>query len=279
MKSKFFKVVAGLGVFAFALSVSALDSAVLDSIVDGSNTTDAEATVGSVDTPVYTVAVIWNDLTFDWAFNEDDGTYGWKPSSLCYNLSDSGENGVNNAFSEGLEVFKNDTCTEQASGYDSSINEYYYAADREYATIGIEDISEYAQIVPSIEWKANSKYEDVEAEFWYKAKTCNAVETQGVFDLAKEYGIYSDENCENAVSPTTFESGKYYTYAFKNTELTTVEIPDNGRTSAMGGGYSDGLAFGPFGNQYQVSFKLKGGNTTPVSGDAIGTITVSIRAK
>ena len=94
MKKKLFKILTGLCIFAFAITVNAevQDSATINSTETGKNLTDATVTVGTVEAPVYEVAVIWNDLTFNWVYDSETNDFGWKPVPICYNIGATEEN-------------------------------------------------------------------------------------------------------------------------------------------------------------------------------------------
>lgn len=286
MKEKIFKILTVVSLFGLALSVNATDSATLDSVETGSNSTNADAVVGTVETPVYTVAVIWNDLTFDWVYDEDTNEFGWAPAPHCNQISSEREN-VEGAINSGKAVYKDNTCSERVYSYSDEVTQYFESIHPEAIGIGIEDLSENGQIVPSIKWTSSEKYNDVTAKFTYKGKTCIALETEEVFNVAKENTtIYSDSNCSTVTEATAFETGKYYALTTKDFDLETEEIPDAGRTSVMGGDCINGICFDQNINgeldplsQYLLGFKLEGGTTVPTAGDVIGTLTVSIRAK
>lgn len=285
MKKKLFKILTGLCIFAFAITVNAevQDSATINSTETDKNFTDATVTVGTVEAPVYEVAVIWNDLTFNWVYDSETNDFGWKPVPICYNIGAAEEN-VKDALDNGKKVFTNNTCTERAYSYNSDATEYYVLEDRTTTTIGIEDMSQNGQIVPSIEWNADEKYEDVTANFSYTGEGCVVLPSEAAFNYAKELGkqLYNGATCETTVNSEGFIQNNYYVMANTTLPLTGKEIPDNGRQSAAGSMGVDGISFPPTEfprTHYYVHLALEGGSTTPTTGDAIGTITVSIRAK
>lgn len=285
MKKKLFKILTGLCIFAFAITVNAevQDSTTINSTETDKNFTDATVTVGTVEAPVYEVAVIWNDLTFNWVYDSETNDFGWKPVPICYNIGAAEEN-VKDALDNGKKVFTNNTCTERASSYNSDATEYYVLEDRTTTTIGIEDISENGQIVPSIEWNADEKYKDVTANFTYTGEGCVLVPSEAAFNYVKEQGqpLYNGDTCETSINAEGFINDMYYVKSITSMPLTGNEIPDNGRQSGAGSMGVDGITFPPVGftrNYYFVHLALEGGSTIPTTGDAIGTITVSIRAK
>lgn len=285
MKNKLIKIMTGLGVFALALTVNAqeTDSTTINWTVAGSNSSNATVTVGTVEAPVYEVAVIWNDLTFNWVYDSETNDFEWKPVPICYNI-DATEENVQGVLDSGSKVFTNDTCTERAYSYSSEATAYYVLDERTTTTIGIEDMSENGQIVPSIEWNADEKYEDVTANFSYTGEGCVVLPSEAAFNYAKELGkeLYNGNTCETTVNSEGFIQNHYYVMANTTLPLTGTEIPDNGRQSAAGSMGVDGISFPSTEfprTHYYVHLTLEGGSTTPTTGDAIGTITVSIRAK
>ena len=286
MKSKLFKLISGLGVFAFALSVNAqvTDTTTIDFSGSGQTSSNATATVGVVETPVYEVAVIWNDLTFDWVYDEETNEFGWAPAPVCYGI-DSSEENVQSVLASGGKVFSNDACSNIVNSYSTDVTQYYVLEERESTVIGIEDDSKNGQIVPSISWEADEKYADVTAHFSYTGEGCVLLPTEAAFNYAKESGhkIYNENTCETEANADTFTTDSYYVNAVTRFDLpSTGELPDNGRNSGAGSAGVDGVTLPPIGfnkNYYFVHLALEGGETTPEEGDTIGTITVSIRVK
>jgi len=173
MKSKLFKAVFGIGLFALALNVNANT---INSVTDGSNTTDATVTVGEVAVPVYEVYVSWNDLTFDWTYDYETEKFGWKPADVCL------PQGIENSdeFDNFDEHYTDENCTTEATEYTEG-TEYYGIQEREAAEIFVVDASENGQIVPSIKYNSSSKYEDVVGKFKYRGETCLALEDEDAF--------------------------------------------------------------------------------------------------
>ena len=245
------------------------------------------AIVGNVEVPTYSISMSWGDLTFDWVYDSDSNTFGWKPGDHCVH---------NFVYSqEELDKYKgrvytDSECSKPATEeLSEEIGNYWVLLEREEAEIVIIDGSTNGKIVPSIEWKPEDKYKETNAEFRYIAKSCEMINSQEVFELAKEKAIYSDANCSSQLETVPeYEKGKYYTYAYKKNNLTTEEIQESGRTRASRNNIpeeepcADGLCFYPNNEsdqeRYFVSLKLVDGSTTPTTADEIGTITVKIKA-
>jgi len=280
MRKKLLLAILSLGVLLPCVVGAEQTSTNLDSVDEGNNSANTQVTVGNVAVPTYGVAIIWDDMTFDWVYNPELNKFEWKPSSSC-----------NPAWITSLEefleyegrVYLDETCTESTDLYNSeNFDEYYVLYERESAAIGIEDLSENGQITPSIKWTADDKYNDVTAKFQYYKKSCSLINSQAAYDIAKDLTMYSDNSCtEKLMTVPTYEPGKYYVYASKETDLLTEEISNDGRHSSAGGGYVDGLIFNideVINNQYLLSLKLDGGSTIPTAGDKIGSITIKIKA-
>ena len=245
------------------------------------------ATVGNVDVPTYSISMSWGDLTFDWVYDSDSNSFGWKPGDHCVH---------NFVYSqEELDKYKDRVYTDAdcskpvTEEFNAEIGSYWVLLEREEADIVIIDGSTNGKIVPSIVWEPEEKYNETNAEFKYIAQSCELINSQKVFDLAKEKAIYSDANCTSQLETVhEYETGKYYTYAYKKNNLTTEEIPESGRTKISRNNMpeeepcADGLCFYPYhesdDERYFVSLKLVDGSTTPTPEDTIGTITVKIKA-
>lgn len=274
MKSKLFKAVFGIGLFALALNVNANT---INSVTEGSNTTNATVTVGEVEAPVYEVEVSWDDLTFDWTYNSETNKFGWTPSKVCVPVDTSD-------FDIYEEFYTDSTCSTEVTEYIGG-TDYYRLESRKSASISIQDYSENGQIVPSIKWNSSSKYEDVVGNFKYYGETCAVIESEETFEHLKDRNLYTDSTCSTKVSTTPiFEAGKYYVLTEREgLNLTSEELPDAARTGGAGDcfGGDEGMfcSSDDWAGIYKLSFNLEGGTTNPTSGDEIGTITVSIRAK
>lgn len=264
---------------------------ILDSVEQNQNSANASVTVGDVAIPTYEVVIIWTDLTFDWVYNSHTKDFEWAPASICSQLGSSKEE-VEQELSKGTKIYTDESCTTTTTTYVEDTN-HYYMMERETAAIGIEDMSQNGQIVPSITWNSSEKYSDVTAKISYYGEDCVGLYSNIALDYAWErYGkVATDATCKNPVyEKPDFGTTIYYTYAYTLMDLTTEEIPDNGRASGAGFGVPNGhtingeknfIGFAPEGNyprnQYRVSFNLVGGETTPTAGDIIGTITIKIR--
>ena len=294
MKKNLFKVLFGVLVFFVGVNVHAVKTPesggeiVTDPLNGG---TTGSVVVGEVATPVYEVNIFWEDLTFDWTYDYDTNSFGWKPASLCER--DYEMVGYEAEFDEKLasgEIYTDATCSTVT--HERTEEAIYYAVrERDYVYMGIEDFSQNGQIVPSISWNAESNYSYTIANFEVRDEKCIAVARVDVYNAAKEYGtgLYADATCSTKATDTGYETGKYYAVARTGySKLNTTEIPDSVRESGAGSGaYIEDLglqigkpAFAE--NQYAVRFNLgitAQPETTPTAGNKIGTITVSFRAK
>ena len=284
MKKKLLFSILSLGLL-LPIGVNADDSTNIDSIEEGNNSANVDATVSNVAVPTYEVAILWEDLSFDWSYNKDTKSFGWKPTKRCgaaeiNNQKEYSE--INNEYNG--EIYTDETCSVLNEEEYSEEKNYYVLYERENAFIGIEDLSENGEITPSITWKSESKYSDTEAVIKYRAKECLAINSKEVFDGALELEeiLYSNENCTTEVTNTPeYETGKYYVYAEKmNSEFTleTEELPENARLSGAGSCVDD-VCFpsNEYGNIYDLSFNLVGGTVTPTVGDKIGSVTIKIK--
>ena len=277
MKKKLLFSILCLGLL-LPIGANADDSTNIDSIEEENNSANVDATVSNVAVPTYDVYITWADLTFDWVYNKDTKSFEWKPTKECVPATIYDQESYNQY--EG-EVYTDETCSVlDEEGYNEE-KEYYKLRERENAFIGIEDLSENGEIVPSITWASETKYSDTEAEIKYSGLKCVAINSKNVFDIALSNGIYSNEDCTTKVPNTPeYEIGKYYAYIYNDDEdyvLTTEEIPNNGRISSGGNCVDKVCLPHETPNQYSVFLKLKGGTVTPTVGDKIGSVTIKIK--
>ena len=285
MKKKLLFSILCLGLL-LPIGANADDSTNIDSIEEGNNSTNVDATVSNVAVPTYEVAIIWDDLSFDWSYNKDTKSFEWKPTSMCRpagitNQKEYSE--INNEYNG--EIYTDESCSILNEEEYSEDKNYYVIYERENAYIGIEDMSQNGEIVPSIIWESESKYSDTEAEIKYRAKECLTINSENVFDGALEHEeiLYSDENCTTEVTNTPeYETGKYYVYAEKMDSkftLETEELPENARFSAESACVDDICFYSKYDeNNYYLSLNLVGGTVTPTVGDKIGSVTIKIKA-
>lgn len=293
MKKNLFKVLFGVLVFFVGVNVHAVKEpssggeVVTDPLNGG---TTGSVVVGEVATPVYTANIFWDDLTFDWTYDNDTNSFGWTPASLCereYVMVEDPE--FEAKLAEG-KIYTDATCSTVTTERTED-DVYYSVRDREHVYLTIEDLSENGQIVPSIEWNAEANYSYTTGTFEIRDERCIAVDREDVYTMAKELGqgIYTDNTCSTKATDTGYESGKYYAIArMAYAPITGTELPDSARNSAAGsGGYIEDLDIfieNPVyaENQYSLRFSLgttTQPTTTPTAGNKIGTITVSFRAK
>lgn len=279
MKKSLLKLLVGIFVFGIGITVNAEDTTNLPNLENGEGSTNGTVSVGSVETPVYNVLINWSDLSFDWTYDSDSADYSWTPSKICSPYE------ADNVSATGKTIYSDKNCTEIANNVgEESGTPKYYLDSRDSVFFNIEDYSEHGQIVPSVKWNAASNYSYVDAKFTVYEDFCVAVPNENVYDVAVNYGIYSDSTCATETTPSGYVENKYYTFARKPVVLTTEELPDSARISYEEIKKVDGLTLvkRDYRNNYRVDFVLVNKSTptaTPTAGDQIGTITVSVRAK
>lgn len=291
MKKKLFKILFGLCIFMFGTVVNAEVSNNYEDMPSGVGEDSQSVVIGNVETPVYNVNIYWSDLTFDWVYDEATEGFGWAPANVCTPWSYLSEEEYNGLLENGAQLFTDDTCSTSATGH-SDETKYYVLEERENVFFNIEDYSKYGQIVPSIEWNAESNYSYVDAVFKVRPEMCIAVDKEEYYNAALEYGkgLYSDSNCSTSATDEGYEDNKYFTIVRHDkstyTELTTKEIPDSVRESAAGIEKLVGDYFfessATLENNYRIVFTLENTTaptSTPSVGDKVGTITVSLKAK
>lgn len=257
------------------------------------STTGQTVTVGEVDAPVYSVDITWGDLTFDYEYNQVTSQYYWRAKKECVKLvaDDGGYNKISWINNE-YDLYLDDQCKNEYNketfnlDFEGAVEaELYYAApDYEGAGyIQIKDNSTNAQIVPSILWQSESKYDFVDAKFQYETPegiTCKLA-TKEEFEAyaPTTLGVYTDSNCTVAGDRNaTFEEGKYYISQGGGVyykDLNTEKLPTEARQYPAGG---------PSGapGVYFLSLSLVNNPAKeakmPVKGDKIGTVTINIDA-
>lgn len=287
MKKNLFRVLFGVLVFFVGVNVYAQDEySSLDNLENGEGSADASVTVGEVATPVYNVGIYWNNLTFDWVYDEDTNAFGWAPAKVCSYFSSEEHDFYNAVVDNGQTLYTDTNCTEVATEFTEETGYYVYERPSGVG-MGIEDMSENGQIVPSIRWTSEADYDYVEAEFTANGQKCISVPNETVYNVAVNYGIYSDATCSTETVDNGFAAGTYYTMVVdSDVVLDEGEISDSFRVSGAGGVEEvDGYTFVSFAferNQYHFVLNLKNKTvptTTPATGAKIGTVTVSIKAK
>ena len=283
MKKKLFKVLFGMCLFMIGFNVNAEVSNSQENMADGVGSDTQTVTVGEVETPVYNVNFYWTGLTFDWVYNDETQEFGWAPAQYCDVHYD--ENGD---LAGDRMVFNDENCEEEL-GYASNLQDVdgkYYLVRPESVYINIEDYSTYGQIVPTVEWKSNADYDYVEARFTHTEETCVLIPSKEVFDVALKYGVYSDNTCAVEANSSTFEADTYYALVEREKVITGGELPDTARRSAAGSiDEIEGFTFVDHAfirNNYYLGLNLVNKTAptkTPTAGTAIGTITISVRAK
>jgi len=308
MKNKIFMgLFVGLfGIFLFFVTANVnaeeWSSDAIYELPGGTTSSSAEAIIGEIEAPVYNVFIIWQDLTFDWAYDEKTQEFGWRKPAICMEYTQDA-NEAQHALDLGMELYQDSTCesriytTETTPGENPSTDlvSYYFWYETNKSTIGIEDFTENGQIVPSVSWNASEKYSHVNATLEYSKidSVCQAINSQDMLTSAIEEGVtlYSDSNCSN-ISETIqdeYVDNMYHVFIDIDTVVeVNGEIPDDARHSAMGGytgeyRFTESAFYPVRKDHYYIQLSLENDPekeaTTPVAGDVLGTVTVTIRAR
>ena len=267
----------------------AVNAETMSSVIDGENSTNANAVVGEVDTPIYEVEVTWNSFQFDWKYNSEKGEYAWEvgvtmnavPVTRLIELATFDETNF-----ESMKdfIYDDEYCVNKSSG-DLTYNEvienhenYYYCSTAFGDTTNhfhIGDYSTAGRITPYVKWTSAENYEYVQGKFEYMstAEICEPVENAESFDSNVNSGIkmYSNSTCTEEL-PSTINEYQSGIHVIKqgshSVDLTTEKVPDDGRH------VNDYLTW------YHLSLHLENKNkpaTFPKAGDTIGTITITIK--
>lgn len=236
--------------------------------------TGQNVVVGEVETPVYSVDITWGDMTFDYVYNEATQEFEWQEQITCTKISEQQKD-----YYQNLKIFTNSTCTSLLVNKDDYTfddlvySEYYYSSSSEGAgQISILDNSENGGIIPSLYWESSEKYNYVNGKFQYIGPMCGLV-SESDFDYVKN-NLYTDSSCtiKNTNDNPIYGEMSYYTFIGDGyIDMNYGVIPEG--TSGIGNGNYYYEARIRLLNDYSKEI------TTPVKGDTIGRITVSIEAK
>lgn len=271
-----------LSVLPFGVNAETIGS------VEENNTSNANVTVGEVDNVIYNVEIVWNEFKFNWKYNSEKSEYEWQAGNAMEIIPLSIYGEIDEEFfnAEKENICMDSTCTTKISEeltYEelvANIDDYYY-------NVGEGDISNHfhigdysigGEIVPSVKWTSAEDYEYVEGKFTYSANVekCELFEDEESFEQYVSEGIkfYSDSACTEELDETVteYQSGMYTIAMYsERLALNTEEIPANGRQVGNEGSH-----------WYHLSLDLvnkTAPTSTPKSGDRIGTITITIKAK
>ena len=155
MKNKLIKGLFGFGLIL--LMTTGVNAQGITSIEEGNNSASSEVMIGNVEVPVYEAEIIWQDLTFDWAYNEVTKEFEWRKPKVCSQYYSKEE--VETALQKGEKVYSDNTCENRTWSYEEGDEKtYYYIYETNKSVIGIEDMSQKGEIVPTVTWKSSEKY-------------------------------------------------------------------------------------------------------------------------
>ena len=121
-------------------------------------------TVGDVDTPIYSVDIIWRNLSYDWKYNPYTNDYGFKVSFACLGYTYSGySSNLDNLKQQG-RLYSNSSCTEGVTG-DLVEGTTYYANNEVGGGISVIDNSENGRINARAQFVPSYGYEWVVGKF------------------------------------------------------------------------------------------------------------------
>ena len=266
----------------------------------GTTSASAEAKIGEIEVPVYNVFIIWQDLTFNWAYDEKTQEFGWKKPAICMEYTQDADEADHAMVELGMELYRDSSCENSiaATGLPEEGSSYYFLYETNKSTIGIEDFTENGQIVPTVSWTASEKYSYVNGTLEYSIidSVCQVINSQDMLSSAIEEGVtlYSDSNCSNVSDTIQNEYVDNMYYAFidvDTTEKVNGDIPDEARHSAMGGyrseySFTESSYYPGSKDHYYIQLSLENDpekyakeGMAPVTGDVLGSVTITIRAR
>lgn len=232
-------VMAAAPMFAFA---EAPQAGTADGYMEGTH----DVTVGEVDEPLYSVDINWGDLSFDWKYNKTTNDFSFKAYSDCYEtaIMPDGREWIEQQQANNV-LFSNDACTEPYTGNIQDGTTYYYTEELLGRNITLVDWSVNGKIRADISFATENKYSWV----------------TGLFGTEIGTGYDPDSGLDVPFVPqfAAFEDGNFL-------HQETVEYDEDGK----------------IGIHYGAILKLdKNPDATVsagsvVSGDKIGTVTISI---
>ncbi len=131
----------------------------------GYSTHSHDVTVGEVDETVYSVDFSWDDLIFDWKYDEQKNDFGFKPHWECTD----DEAGVG-----GFALYTDDACTAQYTGDLIDTSGLYRKSPS--SSIRVYDQSVNGRIMASVSFNPTDKYS------WVIGKFADPNETRINFD-------------------------------------------------------------------------------------------------
>lgn len=277
-----------MGVFGLGLmlSVVGVQAETVNNIENIGDSASNDVTVGNVETPVYDVDISWDNLSFNWVYNETDEEYEWE-LNFCHKLSENEKSliteenypeYIGNIYTDNKCSSDNNLYTLEIS-YEEAVNNFdnYYYFDqlydkKEFSKISIIDNSKNVKITPQIEWESSENYEWTIGKYGIPAGISSCSEIfSGYLDRFINLGetIYTDSSCmEEVEDKNEISKNKQYYYVssddfffvYDESEISEYLTKKN--------------------NIFDVYFTLEVDETkeikTPKIGDTIGTITITI---
>lgn len=250
----------------------------IEVLYDITDSMTADATVGEVDVPVYSVEIIWRNFRFEWKYDKELNSYGWKAAEICQPLYITSSESFDE-YSAYRIIYTDSACMTETTSYDENIPAYYYKLssqleDNKRAHIAIRDNTENGSITPSLTWNATENYGYVEGKFSYFLTRENVCKPATKEEFESFGNVYSDNECKTEridADTVEYEEGKYFVVTSVNdyTLLTTPTVPAAARVE-----YTNRA-------EYQLTLHLENKEQpikTPTTGEKIGTVTISISA-
>ena len=124
--------------------------------------------VGDVDVTVYSVDIEWGDLSYDWKYDKETNSFGFKAPLGCNGYVASSEEAIENFeswVSGGQKMYSDNTCTTLHTG-EFEIGNTYYQTSKVGGKIRVVDNSVNGKIKAKVGFTPASSYDWVIGKFY-----------------------------------------------------------------------------------------------------------------
>ena len=127
-----------------------------------------DVTIGSVDETVYSVDIEWGEnMVYDWKYNENTGSYGFKARLGCQGwYADNTTGPYLRALANSNSLYSDENCEVPFTGtVDEEGFDRYYVKDNVGGHISVRDYSQNGKVSATASFTPTEKYNWVEGKF------------------------------------------------------------------------------------------------------------------